>query len=227
MEIVLFVIDVILVMFLLSKQLYLIGLWFLFVIMFQMSYLTGNEHIYLEIIEDYPIQDCLKPKQFKFLYRKLNKLSDKGIPKEMYYCETIKVYGFIICSIAALFSFFINENITLLFGKMYFWLFVALSLVSANLLKKKSFIERYKLLNKFNIKYLFRPEDEPTPRKIGKCHIISKTKQRGRVFVTVRVLETNELTERVLLQSKITNEKNDEYCLYEICNVFYVEKENQ
>lgn len=38
-----------------------------------MSFETGNERIYLEIIEDYPIQDCVKPKRFKFIYKKLNK----------------------------------------------------------------------------------------------------------------------------------------------------------
>ena len=60
-----------------------------------MSFETCNERFYLEIIEDYRMQDCVKPKRFKFIYKKLNKLSYKDIPKEMYYCETIKVYGFI------------------------------------------------------------------------------------------------------------------------------------
>ena len=64
-----------------------------------MSFETGNERIYLEILEDYPIQDCVKPKRFKFIYKKLNKLSYKDIPKEMYYCETIKVYGFLLYSL--------------------------------------------------------------------------------------------------------------------------------
>lgn len=223
MQIIIFVAEIIFVMFLWSKQIFSVMLWVLSIIMFHMSFEIGNERIYLEVIEDYPIQNLIKPRRFKFLYKKLNKLSDKDIPKEMYYSETIKVYGFIVYSVLAFVLFFINEYVASLLGGIYIWFYMVLSIISASLLKWKSFLERYKLFNRFNIRYLFLPEDEPNPRKIGKCNIISKTKKPSGVFATVRVLETNELIERVLLQSKIANEKKADYCLYEICNVFYVE----
>ena len=90
-----FVLEIIFIMFLMSKRMISILLWVMSLMMFQMSYESGNEQIYLEAIEDYPIQDCVEPKKFRFLYKKLNKLSYKGIPKEMYYCETIKDLSFI------------------------------------------------------------------------------------------------------------------------------------
>lgn len=90
MQNILFVLEIAAIFFLMSKGCISVLLWVMSLILFQMSYEKGNEHIYLEAIEDYPVQDCVKPKKFRFLYKKLNKLSYKGIPKEMYYCETIK-----------------------------------------------------------------------------------------------------------------------------------------
>ena len=74
----LFVLEIIFIMFLMSKRMISILLWVMSLMMFQMSYESGNEQIYLEAIEDYPIQDCVEPKKFRFLYKKLNKLSYKG-----------------------------------------------------------------------------------------------------------------------------------------------------
>ena len=108
MQNILFVLEIAAIFFLMSKGCISVLLWVMSLILFQMSYEKGNEHIYLEAIEDYPVQDCVKPKKFRFLYKKLNKLSYKGIPKEMYYCETIKVYGFIIYSISAFVMLFID-----------------------------------------------------------------------------------------------------------------------
>ncbi len=92
MQIIIFVLEVIFLFFLWSRQLFSALLWVLSISMFYMSFEFGNERIYLEVIDDYPIQDLIKPRRFKFFYKKLNKLSDKDIPKEMYYSETIKVY---------------------------------------------------------------------------------------------------------------------------------------
>ena len=73
MQGVLLVIEILFIMFLLAKQAISILLWFMSIIMFQMSFETGNERIYLEIIEDYPIQDCVKPKRFKFIKQSFNR----------------------------------------------------------------------------------------------------------------------------------------------------------
>lgn len=222
MQGVLLILEILFVMFLWSKRLIPISLWVLSVIMFQMSFETGNERIYLEIIEDYPIKDCVKPRRFKFLYKKINRLSYKDIPKEMYYCETIKVYGFIVYSALVIPMFFINEYLASLFGGIYIGFYAMLSMLSAYLLKRKGFVARYKLLNRYNIKYLFLPDNEPYPKNIGKCQIMSETKRGGRTFVTVKILETGEVKERVLLQGKERQGNNSVYSIYEICNVFYI-----
>lgn len=192
MQNILFVLEIAAIFFLMSKGCISVLLWVMSLILFQMSYEKGNEHIYLEAIEDYPVQDCVKPKKFRFLYKKLNKLSYKGIPKEMYYCETIKVYGFIIYSILAFVMLFIDIQMTYWLGGAYITLYVGLSLLSAGILKRKSFIARYKLLNRYNLKYLLGPEDEPYPKQVGKCRIESVFRRGRKVFAVVRMKDTGE-----------------------------------
>lgn len=216
------IIEILLIIFLFSKQYIAASLWVMSIILFEMSYDRGNEHIYLEVIEDYPIQDCVKPRRFRFLYKKLNKLSYKDIPKEMYYCETIKVYGFIVYSILAFLMFFINEYMASVFGLIYVGFYSVLGTLSACLMLRKSFVARYKILNRYNIKYLFFSENQPYPKKVGKCEIINEFKRGNKVFVTVKILETNEVKKRVLLPSKKRRENSSVYSLYEICNVFYI-----
>ena len=48
----LFVLEIIFIMFLMSKRMISILLWVMSLMMFQMSYESGNEQIYLEAIED-------------------------------------------------------------------------------------------------------------------------------------------------------------------------------
>ena len=221
MQGVLLVIEILFIMFLLAKQAISILLWFMSIIMFQMSFETGNERIYLEIIEDYPIQDCVKPKRFKFIYKKLNKLSYKDIPKEMYYCETIKVYGFILYSLLSFIMFFMNKQVIGVFGGIYIVFYAVLSLLTAGILKRKSFIARYKEVNRYNVKYLFWPDNEPYPKMIGKCRIEKMYGQGKKVFATVKVLETGEVKNRVLILRKNVQENQGDGILYEICQVCY------
>ena len=216
------IVEILLVMFLFSKRYIAASLWVMSVILLQMSYERGNEHIYLEVIEDYPIKDCVKPKQFKSWYRKLNKLSIKDIPKEMYYCETIRIYGFIIYSLALLGIIFVNEYVASVMGAVYIGFISVLSILSGWMMTKRSFLERYKILNKHNIKYMFLPENEPYPRKLGKCQIVNESRRGKRTFVTVIVLETGEVKERVLLQGKKKQGDNPIYSIYEICKVYYI-----
>ena len=222
MQNILFVLEIAAIFFLMSKGCISVLLWVMSLILFQMSYEKGNEHIYLEAIEDYPVQDCVKPKKFRFLYKKLNKLSYKGIPKEMYYCETIKVYGFIIYSILAFVMLFIDIQMTYWLGGAYITLYVGLSLLSAGILKRKSFIARYKLLNRYNLKYLLGPEDEPYPKPVGKCRIESVFRRGRKVFAVVRMKDTGEEKNRVLVLGKKEHNRDTFYILYEICNVYYI-----
>ena len=176
----------------------------------------------MEIIEYYPIQDCVKPKRFKFIYKKLNKLSYKDIPKEMYYCETIKVYGFILYSLLSFIMFFMNKQVIGVFGGIYIVFYAVLSLLTAGILKRKSFIARYKEVNRHNVKYLFLPENEPYPKMIGKCQIEKMYRQGKKVFATVKVLETGEVKNRVLILKKNVQENHGDGILYEICQVYYI-----
>lgn len=217
------IIEILLAMFLWSKKYISLLMWIVSIMLFQMSFEAGNERIYLEIIEDYPEKDCVKPKKFKFLYKKLNELSNKGIPKEMYYCETMKAYGFILYSLFAVVVVFIDNQLAILCGRTYISFYFVSSLLSALILKKKSFVKRYKNLNRYNIRYLFLPANEPNPRKIGTCRIVSDSKRRGKIFVNVIILETDEVKYNVLFQESNTSEVKSHYTLYEICNVFYIE----
>lgn len=216
------IIEILLVMFLFSKHYIAASLWVMSVILLQMSYERGNAHIYLEVIEDYPIKDCVKPKRFKAWYRKLNKLSIKDIPKEMYYCETVKIYGFIIYSLALIGIIFVNEYVASVMGVTYIGFISVLGILSGWMMTKRSFLERYKILNTHNIKYMFLTENEPYPRQIGKCQIVSESRRGKRTFVTVKVLETGEVKEQVLLQSKKKQGDNPIYSIYEICKVYYI-----
>ena len=221
MQDILFVLEIVGILFLMSKRFISILLWIMSLVLFQMSYGRGNEHIYLEAIEDYPIQDCIEPKKFKFLYKKLNKLSYKGIPRELYYCETIKVYGFIIYSILAFIMVFIDKEVTYWLGGGYIVFYAVLSILSAEILTKKSFFARYKLLNRYNVKYLFLPK-EHYPKIIGKCQIESVFRRRRKVFATVKILETGEVKNKVLVLGESKHEGDTVYILHEICNVYYI-----
>lgn len=139
MQNILFVLEIAAIFFLMSKGCISVLLWVMSLILFQMSYEKGNEHIYLEAIEDYPVQDCVKPKKFRFLYKKLNKLSYKGIPKEMYYCETIKVYGFIIYSISAFVMLFIDIQMTYWLGRSLYHTLCRIKSFECRYIEKKKF----------------------------------------------------------------------------------------
>lgn len=207
---------------LLRLRLVSITCWLISILMFQMSYISGNQRIYMEIIEDYPIEDCVKPKKFQFLYKKLLKLSYKDIPKEMYYCETIKVYAFIIYTIISVPTFFINEYLAGKIGVIYICFYGILSLLCAEYIKDKSFFARYKLLNRHNIKYMFYPVNQPYPHKIGKGQIIYTVKKGSKTFATVKIVETGEIKEKVLFIGKHKQLSTPVHSIYEICNVFYI-----
>lgn len=90
----------------------------------------------MEIIEDYPVKDCVKPVRYKFLFKKLNKLSYKDIPKEMYYGELIQVSGFLIYSVALMFLIFVSEYFSCLVGGIYIGCACVLNLITGTIMKK-------------------------------------------------------------------------------------------
>lgn len=217
-----FVSQVILVTFLMYKEYYSIVLWIMAIMLFEMSYYYGNEWIYLEIIEDYPIEDCVKPAHCKFLFKRLNKLSYKDIPKEMYYGELIQVGGFLVYSIALMILIFVSEYFSCVIGAIYIGYVSVVNIVADFVMVDKRFLARHKRLNKYNFKYLFLSENEPYPKKVGKCKIIREGKWWRSNIVTVSVIETGEVKEKVLLQGKKKEGDDPVYSLYEICKVYYI-----
>lgn len=214
--------EIILVIFLWSKKYMPFLLWVVAIILLQMSFEYGNERLYLEIIEDYPIQECVKPKRMKILFKKLDKLSYKGIPKEMYYSEIIKVYGLVIYSVILVVLIFRDKHYASLCGIIYMGIVGALTIFCGFLMKKKSFLARYKILNKHNIKYIFLPGDEPYPRKIGTCYVINAYKKRRKRFATIQILETGEIKKKVLMEGKLHESEKWVYSVFEICKVYYI-----
>ena len=103
----------------------------------------------------------------------------------------------------------------------YIVFYAVLSILSAEILTKKSFFARYKLLNRYNVKYLFLPK-EHYPKIIGKCKIESVFHRRRKVFATVKILETGEVKNKVLVLGESKHEGDTVYILHEICNVYYI-----
>jgi len=195
--------------------------WFMAIYTLNMSIQYGNKRIYLEVIEDYPIQDCIVPKKFKFLFKNLKTLSYKNIPKEMYFSELVKYIGLWIYTFIGLITLFLDEKMSVLVGIVYFSVVYGIYICSIFLMVKKSFLSRYKILNRQNMRYLWSGQNGPYSRKVGKCIIVNECKKVKRTIVTVKLLETGELKEKVLLEGK-KKEENSVYTLYEICKVYYI-----
>ena len=47
-------------------------------------------------------------------------------------------------------------------------------------------------MNRYNLKYLLGPEDEPYPKQVGKCRIESVFRRGRKVFAVVRMIDTGE-----------------------------------
>lgn len=212
----------ILILILLSiKHMYL-TFWLLSLSYFKSYHTWSKEKDYRRIIIDYPVSDCVKPKKFKFLYKELE-LSDKGIPKEMYYIDLLQLYGLIPYTII-LFAFsFINKDLSLLTAMVYV-LFIASSEVVCELTAgRKSFYARYKLLNWQTFKCAYNSSKDPEPEKIGSCEIVDKVKRRGKYFATIKMVETGRMKSEVLITRVRREDESSVYTLYKICNVFYAE----
>lgn len=218
------VVEMLVVFYIISQKWMLLLVWILPCMMQQMSYYYGNERIYLEIIEDYPIADCIKPRRCKFLFRKLDKLSYKDIPKEMYYSELTRIIGFSIYSIVVVFLLLLSEDTHLacLVGYVYIWWEIFVIILSGIILSRKTFLARYKRLNRYNFKYLFLSENKPYPHKVGMCKVVRERKRGKIILVTVSIIETGEIKEKVLLQGGKRVGKEPVYSLYEICKVYYI-----
>ena len=210
------------IFFLYYMQWYAVLIWVVAIGTFKSYVCEGNRGTYMEIIEDYPVENCCKPNKCKFLFKNLSRLSWKEIPKEMYYSVLINYYLLWIYSITFFLVLPWNTKAACIVGIIYFSIFVVILLSSLDILKNKSFLSRYKLFNKYNIKYYFFPHNEPYPRKVGNCQIIKERRKWRKTFVTVSIIETGEIRDKVLLSGKKRQGENPVYRIYEICNVYYI-----
>ena len=48
-----------------------ISIWVMAILVMDMSIRYGNKRVYIEIIEDYPLEDCIKPYKYRFLFQNL------------------------------------------------------------------------------------------------------------------------------------------------------------
>lgn len=189
---------------------------------FQMLIKYGNERIYLEVIEDYPVHDCIKELKFKFLFIKLVKLSNKGIPREMYFYVKAYYISLWLYSVTIIICYFLDEDMANFIGIVYLIIIYIIGMICDFVMLRKSFRSRFKLLNIYNIKYLFLPGDEPYPRKIGTCYVINAYKKRRKRFATIQILETGEIKKKVLMEGKLHESEKWVYSVFEICKVYYI-----
>lgn len=88
------------------------------------------------------------------------------------------------------------------------------------------FLERFKIFNKHNLRYaIFITYNKtckwPTSTVLGKCEILGSIKRRGKIYVTIKMLETGVVYEDILVISELHTDRKI-YKLHEICDVKYI-----
>ena len=135
-----------------------VSIWLMAVLALDMSIRDERTKpiIYLEVIEDYPIEDCIKPEKFKFLFKKLNTLSYKDIPKEMYFSSIAEYIGFWIYTVLGLIVFLKNSYMASILGIIYFVVVYAIMGIGSCLImvRKSSAAECKKQERKLYLRYL-------------------------------------------------------------------------
>lgn len=89
----------------------------------------------------------------------------------------------------------------------------------------KIFMQRFKCINRYNVRYLLIPTYNatlkwPTSKVLGKCKIKNFTKKKGKVYVHVELLESEQSYFDVLVEGELNTKKT--YKLHEICYVKYI-----
>lgn len=197
------------------------SIWLLTLLMLLMTIFWGNERQYWEIIEDYPIDDCIKVSCYSYLF-KIKKHAYKEIPIEMYYSTKFIFLGFIIYSILGFVFTFVDKKISCIIGMVYVLIAYGVYICGYIRMSKKAFLARFKELNRYNVKYIFGILDEPYPQKKGRCKIIAQYSKRGKNYVTVRMVDSDEVIENVLFLGNIRKGIDSVYTFYEICKVIYI-----
>lgn len=200
-----------------------ISAWLMAFVLLKWKIESGDEGLYLENIEDYPDKELVTPTKYKFLFKNLEKLSYKGIPKEIYYARIVKFFGFWVYTVCAVIALLISQRAAVI---MFFVYVIAIygmaDLVSIFKVQKKSFLARFKKVNIYNFFYLITGAEYPYPRRKGKCKIVSECRKGKRNYVTVKMLDTGEVKRKILFPGNKRQGEDPTYSLYEICKVLYI-----
>lgn len=201
---------------------YAVGIWCLIANLLIMGIDNGVLLLYKEIITDYPAEYCVKPRLFKKIFEIYQTHPNKGVPREIYYGESIQFIGFWIYTIIAFGVLFFDSIIAFGLGIIYFLFMVVVSMWELSFSTSKSFKARYKILNRYNIKYIFFTTNVPNPRKVGKCRVVETYKKRRKIFATIKMLDDQECIRNVLFAGSEKQGRDPIYQLYEICKVKYI-----
>lgn len=92
---------------------------------------------------------------------------------------------------------------------------------------KDFFLQRFKIINKYNIRYLFpitynSTSKWPISNSMGKCKIINTYKKGKKIYASIKMHENEMIYENVLLASGLKEGNKNSYKLYEICYVKYI-----
>lgn len=193
------------------------------------SSIQGMTKVYMEcIVFEYPKGDYVCPRYLRSVFKRNGMGDGSYIPKEI----VISIYMLISEFAAHVFwmvivKFFIGGSIYYLAHGflLLFLVFTVVLLLIIFRIEYKIFIQKFKRLTRHNwwhiILNYYRPRK--SPEKIGKCEILSEKKIKKKIFVTVKVIDTEETFSEVIFSAKRRNGKKQIYNLYEICKVKYIE----
>lgn len=200
----------------------IVGFWLALISVIVATTQRTIRRFYESIIEDYPKEYCVTPKLFKKIFATYQTYPEKGVPREIYYGQVTIYILFGIYTMVTLGMIFFGRWTAYILGEVYFIFLGTVTIWEFSAGSWRCFVARYKVLNRFNFKYLLSSTKEPIPEKIGDCKIIEKYKNRNKILVTVKMLNSNESVQNVVF-SRCEKEGEDiTYQLYELCKVKYI-----
>ena len=197
----------------------LLSLWFVFHWSLWFLFHHGNVTVFQETVDTYPDRQRITPRYFQFIWKPLYPISDKQIPREIYYTDLF-VCAVFVCYTLALVLFW-NHEILPVIAKHCLGLYIFSLIVSRLGVIYKAHLAKYKCLTCKNLRYLFDLNDESTPSVIGACKIIGVSRKSKKYVVSV--IANDQLFERVIIEKNAYRGENTRYMLYEFHGVYYAE----
>lgn len=200
----------------LTGWIFMVAIW-VYVLRFTMM-------VYDDCKRIYPVNRTCKSVYLKDLFFWL--YENERIPKCLIIqaCTLLSVFGiytvmFIILGIGNITSYAIDIFLSyclwgfllILYG--YYGMYISI------------FLERFKRINKYNIRYIFFITYNstckwPVSTVLGKCKVVSCVKKNQKIYAAIQMQNNSEIYENVLVLSKV--DANKIYELHEICQVKYI-----